>query len=257
LAEMQDVQTVRILRVQRLIRRRWYSDYRKARWVRNGHAESWKLARARVVGQLLAEAKRLVGHGSFEGWVAAFCPFSSRTAARCIRISKGLSGVTCVQKGRALRRCGELIRGPRVTLQSAESSLSKANCFPQPDARIALQVRVDREFPPERRIDGVPFGCYALLLGMPTDVQDRWLRETREICAGPEELAEALYERRPQKPKQKRRRRRNAIQIVAEFYQKANLPPPWERPLTGDTQEPINPMAHGNTGSDVRECTVG
>lgn len=51
------------------------------------HAES-ALHHARQAGELLLQAKALVGHGAWEGWLSANFPGSARTARRYMRLSK-------------------------------------------------------------------------------------------------------------------------------------------------------------------------
>src|SRR3954451_19235768 len=49
------------------------------------------VARAVVVGELLAEAKALVGHGGWEEWIEANCTVSARTARAYMRLAGELS----------------------------------------------------------------------------------------------------------------------------------------------------------------------
>src|SRR3954449_146706 len=48
------------------------------------------VARAVAVGELLAEAKALVGHGGWEEWIEANCTVSARTARAYMRLAREL-----------------------------------------------------------------------------------------------------------------------------------------------------------------------
>jgi Protein of unknown function (DUF3102) len=88
---------------------------------------SWGLRQAIEFGRLLAIVKQKVGHGSFEGWIRAFAPFSPRTAARYARIAKQW-GRKPAERGAVppgSKYLPDEVRLGRVTQQSAERSFSK------------------------------------------------------------------------------------------------------------------------------------
>jgi hypothetical protein len=138
---------VRLLEIQRQLSEDWRRRHRS-----NG-SQSAGLVQALAVGVLLSEAKQLMSHGYFEEWVSAFCPFSVRSAARYLRVTKKWGSVP-VGQGRAKSR----FRSPCATMQSAERSFSAVQgpSVSLADQKALIRQRVDTEFPPQRRIEGVP-----------------------------------------------------------------------------------------------------
>ena len=98
--------------------------------IRNEHAAVYCSARqtlqhALILGDLLIEAKDLVGHGNWSGWPEKHCSISDRTAQGCMRLA---SNREAIEAEAQIRNVSDLtIRGALTFLAKSRSSTPDDN----------------------------------------------------------------------------------------------------------------------------------